>query len=285
MANTDYSTALKLPLGPVLNCKTECVYEGLVTDIEHRPNQYPQSVLTVQTPYKTYEVSVELDCEDNESGLYYFDPEDEELWGGQSKEVKVSDVIDMALELDDDGDYTLLSFNKSRDTLVSHPVSLRKDSILSPFARVNPFIWHGHQFECLFEALVFSMVKPDSIHHFYNACNKVSEREDVLDTGIAAHVVFRNPEKYNVDLMTPNQNQLEMWTGLWMSLVRAMYNTNKATIDDALSSYSHKHYMYYNDPWEPSLIGGTPHRNNGMWCFKGFNVIGSLWMMLRREVV
>ena len=107
----------------------------------------------------------------------------------------------------------------------------------------------------------------------------------MLDTGIAAHVVFRNPEKYNVDLMTPNQNQLEMWTGLWMSLVRAMYNTNKATIDDALSSYSHKHYMCYNDPWEPSLIGGTPHRNNGVWCFKGFNVIGSLWMMLRREVV
>ena len=75
-----------------------------------------------------------------------------------------------------------------------------------------------------------------------------------------------------------------MWIGMWTSLIRAIYATNERNIKLALSAYSVDHFLYYEDPWVPSLVGGRIIEENGRNSFIGYNILGSLWMNLRREI-
>ena len=295
---------LRLPPNPNHTHTKLYLLEALVTHIEHNPQHNEFSILTVTTPYKTYDITAPLDCEDQDSGVYYFDdPTD----NNESKALEVLDMVDLALERGDtDDDYSLINFEDCPRLVVHKPKMLRNTSVLHPFARLNPFLWRNHQFESLFEAFVFSMVRPDSITKYYQACNKVgffvlfvrmrcfalkappfqiSERESIQGTNYASHIVYREPEKHDVSLLRPFNKDREMWIGMWTSLIRAIYLTNEQNIKLALSAYSVDHFLYYEDPWVPSLVGGRVIEENGRNCFIGYNILGSLWMNLRREIL
>ena len=161
----------RLPPSPKHTYSTEVVYEALVTEIDYCL-QRDESLVTLKTPSTVYTVTVPLDCQDESTGVYYIDDPSESI---NSKELRYLDLVNATLlRGDTEDDYSLIDFDPCQMVVPRNMKKLRKINILHPFARLNPFIFRHYTFNCLFEALVFSMVAPQSITNYYRTCKRVS---------------------------------------------------------------------------------------------------------------